>query len=229
MGKIRKRGARGPLDVKNRKRLSHLKEIVGALCLSILLGAIGVLVVAANVGNDGQGVHATDSRGQPVGPFDSTQEAARANAWHAPKPSGGPIAPSSLSCHQSLGAAGPFQPGPGEFHYSDGVITGGYRAFGSDGRFYELFGGVRQPDATGTDPNLSGVGFILVREYASDQIDPCKALTVSGSDSPIFAATFSLPTPTGAVTLIGVTRDVVSYRTGQGQLGSFNFVTRTNL
>ncbi|HEV2477228.1 MAG TPA: hypothetical protein VGX22_11860 [Candidatus Dormibacteraeota bacterium] len=109
------------------------------------------------------------------------------------------------------------------------MITGAYRALGSDGRFYELFGGARQPEVTGTDPNLNGVGFILVREYASDQVDPCKALTVSGSDSPIFAATFNLPTPTGAVILTGVAGDVVSYRTGQGQLGSFNFVTRTNL
>jgi hypothetical protein len=130
----------------------------------------------------------------------------------------------ATSCPLTLGQPGPFTPPQQDFSYVD-LITGGYWAVGSDGRFYELVGGRHRGETPALDASDVNAGFILIHEYPSATINLCQPAPAGFDYNGRAFATYDLPDPTGAVTLTGVRGDVVTYTTANGAEGSFDFVT----
>jgi hypothetical protein len=199
---------------------------------------IGVTAVVAGVTTDAVvaaaghplGRHATNADGTLKGPFLRSDVSAMATASHAPKHADIALGLNSMSCPQPLGPNGAFESVPGRFHYSDGVIVGGYRAMGSDGKTYEIFGGVHLPvdvPVNGPADTSNYPGFILIEAYSSSAFDPCK-VPGGGSDGSLLSKAADVPSASsGPVSRGSVSGDLISYTTPDGATGSFDFVTQT--
>jgi hypothetical protein len=193
---------------------------------ALLLIAAGVYMVSAA----SRSTHAVNDAG-PVAPSKalpfSPSDQARLDALpRAPKdPSA--VSPVLADCPRSIGAVGLFTPARDKFHFSEGLFTNGVRAFGSDGKFYVIYAGIHVPvdvPASGPmDPRAGTAGFLLVERYSGQQEDPCRTLRehlVSGPDASL---AISSPQQSGALTITGVSGDVVTV-SANGYLGKFNFV-----
>jgi hypothetical protein len=195
----------------SRRALTGLVGVVSAL-------AVGVVVAGAMSGSSS--------------PKQFGARQAAVATTQAPKVAAAPPAPLA-GCPRSLGPLGAFTPAAQDFHYSDGLITGGVRALGSDGALYVIYGGIHvpvdRPVAGPMDSTAGTAGFFLVERYPSATVDPCQALNQGTTVKPASVHTIDDPQHAGAIVLGPAGGDVVTYSAPGRPSRHFNFVALTLL